>query len=229
MAADLPSDVTLTDLGEHWLKDLAQPEHLYQVSVDGLPTAFPPLKSLVTLPNNLPRYLSTFVGRREDVAQVRQLIVEAPLVTLTGPGGVGKTRLCLQVAAELLETFQDGAWLVELETLSDPNLVAQQVAVALGITEAPDTDARDSVQGYLRGREIMIILDNCEHVIEATAQLANTLLRACPGLRIVATSREPLGVQGERVYPVRSLSVPTDARRVTAAERCRIGGREPFR
>lgn len=216
VAADLPSDTQLTDLGEHWLKDLAQPEHLFQLTADGLPQAFPPLKSLVTLPNNLPRHLTTFVGRREDVAAVRQLTTEAPLVTLTGPGGVGKTRLCLQVAAELLDNFADGAWLVELETIVDPNLVAQEVALALAIDHSSEADARDAVLGHLRAREALVILDNCEHLVDACAQLANALLRACPGLRILATSRESLGVPGERLYPVRSLSVPTATNRLTA-------------
>jgi predicted ATPase/class 3 adenylate cyclase/Tfp pilus assembly protein PilF len=217
VATDLPEGAALADLGEHWLKDLAQPEHLYQLNVEGLPQAFAPLKSLVTLPNNLPRHLNTFVGRREDVAEVRQLTTESPLVTLTGPGGVGKTRLCLQVAAEVLDSFADGAWLIELESLSDASLVAQQVAVALGISEAADGDVAASVLGHLRSREALLILDNCEHVIDACAQLANSLLRACPGLRILTTSREPLGVPGERLYPVRSLSVPHGNKRLTAA------------
>src|SRR3954452_804570 len=217
VAADLPKGCVLTDLGEHWLKDLAQAEHLYQLNVDGLPHAFPPLKSLVTLPNNLPRHLNTFVGRREDVAEVRQLTTESPLVTLTGPGGVGKTRLCLQVAAEVLDNFSDGAWLVELESLRDASLVPQQNAVALGIAEVADGDFTASVLGHLRSREALLILDNCEHVIDSCAQLANTLLRACPGLRILATSREPLGVPGERLYPVRSLSVPQGTRRPSVA------------
>jgi predicted ATPase/class 3 adenylate cyclase len=215
IAGNVPAGTTLTDLGEHWLKDLAQPEHLYQVTVDGLPQAFPPLKSLVTLPNNLPRHLTTFVGRASDVAEVRQLTTEAPLVTLTGPGGVGKTRLCLQVAAELLDNFADGAWLVELETVADANLVGQQIAVALGIAEASDADAREAILGHLRSREALLILDNCEHIIDACAQLANALLRTCPGLRILTTSREALGVPGERLYPVRSLSLPT-GKRLTA-------------
>lgn len=217
VATDLPAEAVLTDLGEHWLKDLAQPEHLYQLTIQGLPQAFPPLKSLVTLPNNLPRHLNSFVGRQGDVAEVRRLTTEAPLVTLTGPGGVGKTRLAIQVAAELLDTFADGAWLVELETLTDENLVAQQVAVALGIAEASDADAQESVLGHLRTRQALLILDNCEHVIEACARLANALLRGCPGLRIIATSREALGVSGERMYPVRSLTLPTSARTVSAA------------
>jgi predicted ATPase/class 3 adenylate cyclase len=217
VSADLPDKTQLVDLGEHWLKDLAQPEHLYQLTVEGLPLAFPPLKSLVTLPNNLPRHLSTFIGRRDDVAEVRQLTAEAPLVTLTGPGGVGKTRLCLQVAAELLDNFADGAWLVELEQIVDANLVAQQVAVALGIDQASDADPREAVVAHLRSREALLILDNCEHVVDAVARLANDLLRACPGLRVLATSREPLGVPGERLYPVRSLSLPSGKRLTTDA------------
>jgi predicted ATPase/class 3 adenylate cyclase len=217
VAADLPPEVTVTDLGEHWLKDLAQPEHLYQLSTDGLPQAFPPLKSLVTLPNNLPRHLSSFVGRRTDVADVRQLTTEAPLVTLTGPGGVGKTRLCIQVAAEMLDTFADGVWLVELETLTDERLVAQQIAVSLGIAEASDADAQESVLAHLRTRQALLILDNCEHVIGAVARLANALLRGCPGLRMLATSRESLGVAGERLYPVRSLALPENAATLRAA------------
>src|SRR4051794_37637464 len=217
VATDLPAGAVLVDLGEHWLKDLAQPEHLYQLNVEGLPQAFAPLKSLVTLPNNLPRHLNTFVGRREDVAEVRQLTTESPLVTLTGPGGVGKTRLCLQVAAEVLDNFADGAWLIELETLSDASLVPQQIAVGLGLAEVADGDFSSSVLGHLRSREALLILDNCEHIIDACAQLANNLLRACPGLRILATSREPLGVPGERLYPVRSLSVPHGTRRPSVA------------
>ena len=218
VVGDLPAEASLTDLGEHWLKDLAEPEHLFQLNIEGLPHAFPPLRSLVTLPNNLPRHLSSFVGRRADVAEVRQLTTEAPLVTLTGPGGVGKTRLCLQVAAELVDTFVDGAWLVELETLTDEALVAQQVSLALGVAEASDADAQEALLGHLRSREALLILDNCEHVIDAAARLANTVLRSCPGLRILATSREALGVAGERMYPVRSLSLPTHVGTLTAEQ-----------
>jgi predicted ATPase/class 3 adenylate cyclase len=218
---DLPQTASLTDLGQHWLKDLAEPEHLYQLSVEGLPRAFPPLRSLTTLPNNLPRNLSTFVGRLSDLAEVRQLIGEAALVTLTGPGGVGKTRLGLQLAAEMLETFTDGAWLVELEALTDESLVPQEVAIALGVARESDADANDALLGHIRGREMLLILDTCEHLIDACARLANSLLRTCPGLRILATSREALGVAGERLYPVRSLSLPevTGAKADALAER----------
>ncbi len=212
VGTELPPDLSLTDLGQHWLKDLAEPEHLYQLSAEGLPRAFPPLRSLTTLPNNLPRNLSTFVGRQSDLTEVRQLISQAPLVTLTGPGGVGKTRLALQLAAEMLDTFVDGAWLVELETLTDGSLVPQEVAIALGVAKESDADANEALLGHIRSREMLLVLDTCEHLIGDCARLANSLLRTCPGLRILATSREALGVSGERLYPVRSLTLPADTR-----------------
>ena len=177
---DLPQTASLTDLGQHWLKDLAEPEHLYQLSVEGLPRAFPPLRSLTTLPNNLPRNLSTFVGRLSDLAEVRQLIGEAALVTLTGPGGVGKTRLGLQLAAEMLETFTDGAWLVELEALTDESLVPQEVAIALGVARESDADANDALLGHIRGREMLLILDTCEHLIDACARWPTACCASAP-------------------------------------------------
>ena len=212
VGSELPPESSLTDLGQHWLKDLAEPEHLYQLSAEGLPRAFPPLRSLTTLPNNLPRHLSSFVGRQTDLTEVRQLISQAPLVTLTGPGGVGKTRLALQLAAEMLDTFVDGAWLVELEALTDGSLVPQEVAIALGVAKESDADANEALLGHIRSREMLLVLDTCEHLIGDCARLANSLLRTCPGLRILATSREALGVTGERMYPVRSLTLPADTR-----------------
>ena len=149
VGSELPADSALTDLGQHWLKDLAEPEHLYQLSAEGLPRAFPPLRSLTTLPNNLPRNMSTFVGRQSDLTEVKQIIAQAPLVTLTGPGGVGKTRLALQLAAEMLDTFVDGAWLVELEALTDGSLVPQEVAVALGVAKESDADANEALLGHI--------------------------------------------------------------------------------
>ena len=212
VADELGREVSLVDLGEHWLKDLTHPEHLFQLAAEGLPTAFPPLRSLVTLPNNLPRHLSSFIGRRADLDEARELLAEAPLLTLTGSGGVGKTRLAVQLAAELLETFDDGAWMVELETLSEEQLLAQTVAAALGISEASDGDFQQTLLHHLRPRQALLILDNCEHIVESCARLANLLLRNCPGLRVLATSREALGVPGEKLYPVRSLSMPLPER-----------------
>lgn len=212
VASELADGVTLVDQGEHWLKDLAHPEHLYQIAAEGLQATFPPLRSLVTLPNNLPRHLNTFIGRRRELDEARDLLAEAPLLTLTGPGGAGKTRLAVQLAAEIVDKFADGTWLIELETLSDKALVPQTVASTLGVTEGTEADVTASLVRHLHTREQLLILDNCEHVVSACAGLANTLLRACPGVRILATSREALGVPGERLYPVRSLSLPEGAR-----------------
>jgi predicted ATPase/class 3 adenylate cyclase len=208
VADDLPTDASLLDLGEHWLKDLVRAEHIFQVAADGLPSSFPALRSLVTLPNNLPRNLSSFVGRDTDLEEARQLLAESPLVTITGAGGVGKTRFAVQLAAELLEAHEDGVWLAELETLTDGSLMLQTVASALGIVDEGDGTLSDVLISHLRGRRVLLVLDNCEHVVEACARMANTLLRACPELRILATSREALAVPGETLFPLRSLTLP---------------------
>jgi predicted ATPase/DNA-binding CsgD family transcriptional regulator len=159
--------------------------------------------------NNLPLQLTSFVGREREIAGLEKLLVgEARLVTLTGPGGSGKTRLALAVAAELSGDYEDGVWWVELASLSDPDLVPQAVANALGINEAPGRSLMEALVEYLEGREVLLLLDNCEHLVEACAALCNVLLHACPKLRILATSREALGVAGERNWPVPSLSLP---------------------
>ena len=203
----LPTDVNLRDHGHHRLKDLARPEHIFQVVTPDLPADFPPLKSLDTLPNNLPRQLTSFVGREREIAEVKRLVSNTYLLTLTGAGGAGKTRLALQVAADLVEMFPDGVWLVELTPLSDPSLVTQTVAFALGVREEHRpliTTLTDS----LRPKSLLLLLDNCEHLLLACAQLTETLLRACPHLRVLATSQEGLGVAGELTYRVPSLSLP---------------------
>ena len=202
VGTDLPDGAVLTDLGEHWLKDLAQPEHLYQLNVEGLPQAFAPLKSLVTLPNNLPRHLNTFVGRREDVAEVRQLTTESPLVTLTGPGGVGQDatlpagggRGARHVRRRRLAGRARDAPRRQPRAAADRGRAGRRRGVGrrLRLDPCSATSAR---------ARLLLILDNCEHLIDACAQLADSLLRACPGLRILATSREPLGVAGERTVP----------------------------
>jgi len=213
VSEELPPDVHLLDLGEHRLKDLAHPRRLFQVVVSDLPGDFPPLRSLDTLPNNLPRQLSSFVGRVHEMREVRTMVTETPLLTLTGPGGVGKTRLAIQVAAELLEAFEDGLWLVELASLSDPDLVLQTVASTLRVTEQQGRGLVDALVEYLRPRRLLIVLDDCEHVLASSARVADLLLRGCPSLRILATSREALGIGGEILYPVPSLSLP-DPRRL---------------
>jgi predicted ATPase/transcriptional regulator with XRE-family HTH domain len=158
--------------------------------------------------HNLPAPLTTFIGREEELGAVTELVGTQRLVTLTGPGGVGKTRLALRVAKETLGQFPAGVWLVELADVADAALVAQEVAGGLGLRDTPGRPALESLTRFLRDRELLLVLDNCEHLLEACAPLVHTLLRACPGLALLATSREPLGVEGEAVFQMPSLAWP---------------------
>ncbi len=207
----LPDGAALADLGEHRLKDLARPEHIFQLLSPGLPVDFLPLKTLDTSCNNLPVQFTSFIGREKEMAEVRRLLNEKRLVTITGPGGTGKTRLSIQAAAELLDAFPNGVWLVELAPLADPALVPQAVASALEVREQPRRSLQDVLIDYLREKSLLLLLDNCEHLIEACAALAEALLQACPGLKILASSREALGIPGEAPFRLPSLSIP-DAR-----------------
>lgn len=213
---DLPEGVSLRDLGEHRLKDLAKPERLFQIVTADLPAEFPPLRSLSVLPNNLPLQLTSFVGRAQEIRELIQAVFSTRLLTLTGAGGVGKTRLALQVAAEVLEEFSDGVWLVELAALPDPELIPQTVANVLGIREQSGRTVLTTLEESLSARRLLLVLDNCEHLIAACARFAHALLRTCAHLRILATSREALGIAGETAWLVPPLSVPV-ARRVSAA------------
>jgi len=204
----LPANAELVDLGEKRLKDLMRPEHIYQLNIAGLPTTFPPLKTLDLFPNNLPVQLTTFIGRENEIAEIKQELEDHRLITLTGSGGTGKTRLLLQVAAELLDHFDHGVWFVELAPLADPELISQTILSAIGISEQPGKMSIELLKEYLPEKKLLIILDNCEHLIDASAQVANTLLNAAPSLKILASSREALGVKGELSYPVPSLSLP---------------------
>src|SRR5918997_3430198 len=171
--------------------------------------AFPHIRAPERLPpNNLPLQLTSFVGREREIAEIKDLLAEQRLLTLTGPGGCGKTRLALKVAGDLAERFEDGVWLVELASLSDPALVPQTVAFAFGIREQPGRLLTDTLSEYLELKKMLLVLDNCEHLVEACAQLAEALLRSCPNLRILATSREALGITGETGWLVPSLSLP---------------------
>ena len=203
-----PDGVAFRDLGERRLRDLARPERIFQLVAPGLPADFPPLRSLEVLPNNLPAQLTSFVGRERELAEVKRLLGQSRLVTLTGPGGTGKTRLSLQVAAETLEGYADGAWLVELATLLDPALVVTTVASALGVREDAERAAGDSLVDFLRTKQLLLVLDNCEHLVAACAQLTERLLRAAPALRVLASSREALAIPGETTFAVPSLSMP---------------------
>ncbi len=214
---ELSSDVGLVDLGEHRLRDLTRPERLFQVTAAGLISDFPSIRTLDTLPNNLPRHLTTFIGREKDIADATAALASSALVTLIGPSGVGKTRLALQIAAEQLDRFDDGVWLVELATIAEETMLVPAVAAALGVVEHPGRPLLDNVLAHLHARQLLLILDNCEHLVLAAARFCDAALRADPSLRIVATSREALGVAGERLFAVPSLSMP-DARRPATAE-----------
>ena len=168
-------------------------------------------------PHNLPTELSSFVGREKELTEVRRLLENNRLLTLTGSGGCGKTRLALAAASELVERFEDGVWMVELASLAEPSLVPQAVAFTLGVRERPGSSLTEALSDYLRTRKLLLILDNCEHLIEACAELVEALLRSCPGLRVLATSREALGITGEIAWPVPSLSLP-DLRRLPDLE-----------
>ncbi|MDR3403386.1 MAG: adenylate/guanylate cyclase domain-containing protein [Chthoniobacter sp.] len=204
----LPPGVQLRALGEHRLRDLARPEHLFQLVTSDLPSQFPALRSLESVPNNLPVQLTTFIGRERELGEVKRLLGSTRLLTLTGSGGTGKTRLSLQVAAELLEQFHDGVWFVEFAAIDDGALVVETVAGALDLRQEPERSLVTTLTSFLRNKQLLIILDNCEHVVAACARLAETLLRSCPQLRILASSREPLSIAGETAWPLPPLSLP---------------------
>ncbi|HVS49039.1 MAG TPA: tetratricopeptide repeat protein [Candidatus Dormibacteraeota bacterium] len=204
----LTAGFTLRDLGEHRFKDLVRPLRIYQLLIDGLPDSFPPLRSLDATPNNLPTQTSTFVGRQRELASAVERLETTRLLTLTGPGGSGKTRLALHLAADLLDRYPDGVWLVELASVTDPAGVGPAVAAAVHIGERAGSPAVDTISASLRNRQLLLVLDNCEHLIAACADVANALLRSCPRLTILATSREGLNIPGEALMPVPSLRVP---------------------
>ncbi|MBL8096689.1 MAG: adenylate/guanylate cyclase domain-containing protein [Anaerolineales bacterium] len=208
---DLPADVSLTDLGEHHLKGLNRPEHLYQVRTPGLPNDFPPLSAGLAAAHNLPAALTSFIGREAELESLQHLIAAGStrLVTLTGPGGTGKTRLALQAGAGLLDLFADGIWLVELAPLADPALIAQTVADVLGVRESPGKSYTQVLIEHLRAKRLLLILDNCEHVVDSAATLAGHLLQGCQRLQVLATSREILGTMGETPFRVPSLGLPS--------------------
>jgi predicted ATPase len=199
LADRLPRGAELVDLGTHLLKDLGRPEHVFQLGDRDHPVAFPPLKSQRRR-HNLPQPLTTFVGREKELSELRELLRRSRLLTLVGPGGVGKTRLALELATRSVAEFAAGAWLTELAPISDPALIPQAVAAAVGVPEQAGRPLTETLAEHFADREALLVLDNCEHLVEAAAQLAERLLRTSPNLRIVATSREPLGVPGETTW-----------------------------
>jgi predicted ATPase len=197
-------------MGERRLKDIVRPEHLYQVAAPDLLSEFPPLTTLETINHNLPAQLTTFIGREGEVAEALGLLSSTRILTFIGPGGTGKTRLSLRVAAEQIPEFEDGVWLVELAQLSDGTYVLSTIASTFHLREVQGVPLLDTVTDYLRGKQSLIVLDNCEHLIETCARLSEHFVLACPKLKIIASSREALGISGETVYRVPSLSLPRD-------------------
>lgn len=206
----LPADATLVDLGTCRLRDLGRPESIFQLCHPRLPTDLPPLRALTTTPNNLPAELTSLIGRGAELAETSAALDETRPLTLTGPGGCGKTRLALQLAAGRLDRHADGVWFVALANVAEPTAVVRAVADAVPFLARSDGNSVDAIADPLRSLDTLLVLDNCEHIIEPVTQLVEILLRSCPGVQVLATSREPLGVPGEMTWRVPSLSVPGD-------------------
>jgi predicted ATPase len=204
----LPPNVGLLDLGEHRLRDLARPIGVFQVTHPALPRDLPPLRSLDVLPGNLPVQVTSFVGREQDLERVATTLGESRVVTLTGVGGVGKTRLALQVAAEILPAYRDGAWLCELAGVRDPDAMPEAVAAMFGLQPPAGLTVRETLLEFLVAKELLLVFDNCEHLLSAVAELVGEVVRAGPGVRVLATSREGLNTAGEHILVVSSLDVP---------------------
>ncbi|HZV77091.1 MAG TPA: adenylate/guanylate cyclase domain-containing protein [Candidatus Babeliales bacterium] len=220
---EISPDTELRDLGAHQLKDLVQPEHVYQLVAPGLRDEFPALRSLGHLHHNLPQQLTSLVGREEEVDEIRRLTEGHRLVTVVGTGGAGKTRVAIAAGAELLERFDDGVWFVELAPISDPSLVSGAIARALGVRESANAPLLDTLIAYLERRRQLLILDNCEHVIGEVRRVVTAILRRSPGATVLATSRESLNVAGERVFRLPSLAVPPSNQPISADLAMRYG------
>jgi predicted ATPase len=195
---------SLVPLGSQRLRDLDAPEQVFQVN-EG---AFPPLRSSMSLPTNLPVQRTSFVGRDRELKITLEAITQSALVTLTGVGGVGKTRLALETAGRVPADLADGVWLVELGAVADPDAVGEVTASALGVLPRPGQTPREAVLGYLGQRRLLLVIDNCEHLLDAVASLVDDILASCAGVRVLATSREALGVEGEQLVAVPTLGVP---------------------
>ena len=210
----LPGGVTLRELGAVRLRDLTQPELVYQVVHSMLRQQFPALRSLEATPNNLPLQITSFIGREHELAEVRRQLRQARLLTLVGIGGLGKSRLSLQVAADALDEYPNGVWFVELAPVTDATLVPQVVASVLGVKEEAGRSVEEALVRFVRDRNLLLVLDNCEHLTDACARLSRHLLEAGAQIKILASSRERLNIAGEKAYPLAPLAVPLPQQRL---------------
>src|SRR6516225_4212889 len=208
----LPADAWLTDLGRHELRGVPRPERVVQLCHRDLRNDFPPLRTPKSVGgHNFPVQLASFVGREAEMHEVRRLLADHRLVTLTGAGGAGKTRLGVEIAARIAPEFRDGVWYVDLAPITHPGVVAVAVARTLGLPDQPGRSTMDTLLRFVRDRQMLVVLDNCEHLLDATASVAVDLLGSCPALRLLTTSREPIGVAGEVTLTVPSLSLADEA------------------
>lgn len=205
---ELPEGTTLADLGSHRLKDLEHPERVWAVTGSGFAFDFPPLNSLDLLPNNLPQQLTSFHGREQEIKELNELLEKHRLVTLHGPGGIGKTRLALQIGADVLENYHDGVWFADLASLRYPDLAASVVSKALGVSQSENRGIDESIVMWMRRKNLLLILDNCEHVLDDVAKLVEFILQQCPKVSALATSRQALGLSGEQVIRLSPLGLP---------------------
>ena len=205
--AALLSGVDLISLGSRRLRDIARPVDVFQVQADGLPTEFPPLKTVDPTPGNLRIPTTSFIGRRSELAELETALKAHRMLTLTGVGGVGKTRLALEVAARAANDFPDGVWVIELASVGDPAAVPEAVAAVLGIVQQPELTLADSVAAALDGRSRLLVFDNCEHVLDAAAEIIDVIFLHSQTVKVLATSREGLRVAGEHLWPVPSLDL----------------------
>lgn len=204
----LPLGVMLRELGDFRLRGLDEPERIFQLIIPGLPSDFPRLRTENAAPANLPTQLSTFIGREQEITNIRALLKRSRLVTLTGAGGSGKTRLAIEVATQVLDQFSEGVWLLDFAPLREAGLIEQAIASVLGVLGEAHRSIEQTLLDYLRPRSLLLIFDNCEHLVERCAHVADVLLQACPQLQILATSREALGIPGESQYTVPTLTLP---------------------
>lgn len=209
LPADAVARIALRDLGRHRLKDFPELSSIYQLLAPDLPEVFPPLRTVAERPGNLPQHLPELVGRERDTAELRQRLKEHRLVTLVGAGGVGKTALATQIGADVLQEYEDGVWIAELAPV-DARAVDSTLAGVFGVTSLSDGSIVEALAAQLRGKNVLLIVDNCEHVIHAAANAIHALLRDCAQLRVLATSREPLGVNGENTYRLPVLAIPPE-------------------